>query len=870
MSEPLDQSLPEGASDPLKMDDQQVTSPSESPVSYDDELAQLWDAAYERVRVDFPNLWKSWRRCLGDEEIKHQGVNYSLSDNMSAHVQSMKQELERWLSKTNGITNSHDHALIARLSRKYAGASTCWIAAYLASESCNTGDMVSSPLAREAQRSLLLILFKLQCYCELPRQMTSHGCEDEKEKSRLKYVLLDLYTAVLAFAFTLCGTEEIEQELGPQLAFVDRLNDMFSADGDVDSAKTTQSRDAPMDLDIADPQSPLPHLRTESSCGKSIQERLCTTPEYSALWDWEWEENNQLLCISGEPGAGKTEVLASIVRHMVSETEISRADVYHCFCGSGEESKDNVASVIHSLTEQIIERHPRLKDLLKRKARSLERTDFSTVLDFPAICDVFHQMITSDLFKRAFIVIDSVDECWTDNAEPIGKSSLDCLLKLIWSTGPSRQVRWLISVDSANVGGWLDSNWLHLGLGSITGCLRPAIEEHAANRMSETVPHAGEDSVQEKLRCVQAKLVEKSCDNFLWIDLACLTIQSHDAPCDALQILDRLPKGLQSLYQHALDDMASQPSNDTCKQVLYACALASRPLRLSELNDLLCLPAQVDLRDLIVKKCVTFLALRDDRAYFVNNSARVFLQTAAKKEGVVSDVHGRMTQGCLKLLSTLFGDQDIVGASSHYAVDHWMTHFCGIEPGETNIELVATLLENFLLEWLESISLIRRPSQAILKMLNVEASLKMSPGPPRLKVKNSLLFYPSRSDIKQRLLRSNFPRLMTDALVEPTLSFEELNIEWQGLDGNCYYSPDGRFIVAPVRSKVLHFWDARTGEVQNTITAKDSIDDWLSTRPKINTDVDAKAQDPEGVGLRLDLHYHGGIRKVPVVPLLCE
>jgi hypothetical protein len=142
-----------------------------------------------------------------------------------------------------------------------------------------------------------------------------------------------------------------------------------------------------------------------------------------------------------------------------------------------------------------------------------------------------------------------------------------------------------------------------------------------------------EKQYEEEVRSQIAEALRKKSDGtFLWLTLVCNALELAES-YDAVDILSEMPSGLKELYGGMMSQIQQlgRKDPDFCKRVLSRMTLAYRPLHLSELEILADIPNQVPLIS-IVKKCASFLTIREGVVYLIHQSVKDYLSTNADLE----------------------------------------------------------------------------------------------------------------------------------------------------------------------------------------------------------------------------------------------
>jgi hypothetical protein len=224
--------------------------------------------------------------------------------------------------------------------------------------------------------------------------------------------------------------------------------------------------------------------------------------------------------------------------------------------------------------------------------------------------------------KNTYLIIDALDEC---------EIRLPQLLNLVvQSASTFPRVKWIVSsrnkpdiearlrLDNAQIRLSLELNEKHVSR---------AVEMFIDFKVSKLPLIIDDSALQETVR---GQLYAKASGTFLWAALVLKELELVES-WDVLEVLQEVPSELEPLYDRMMQQVQQLQRKDPefCRLVLSTVTRAYRPLHLLEVGALSSLPEKIsnnlDHVKKIVNKCGSFLTVREDRTYFIHQSAKEFL-----------------------------------------------------------------------------------------------------------------------------------------------------------------------------------------------------------------------------------------------------
>jgi hypothetical protein len=351
--------------------------------------------------------------------------------------------------------------------------------------------------------------------------------------------------------------------------------------------------------------------------------------------------------------------------------------------------------------------------------------------------------------NNTYLIIDALDECEGD---------LPQLLNLIVRTASiSPRVKWIVSSRNQHD---IESQ---LRLDDVQMSLSLELNEEHVSRAVEIfinlkvpkLPLITHDIVLQET--VRGQIHAKANGTFLWAALVLKELEPVDS-WYVLDVLRDMPPELEPLYDRMLCQVEHLQRRDPefCRLVLSTIILAYRPLHLLEVGALSNLPKQIstniDSVIRVVNKCGSFLAVRENRVYFIHQSAKDFLVERAFDRVFPSgkaDVVYTMFSRSLEVMSKTFR-RDIYGlrapgfpiemveppvpdplAVAQYSCLYWVDHLLDCDRGRTTNDLkdggsVHQFLTTSYIFWLEAHSLMKSLPDGIVMIMKLENRIKVS------------------------------------------------------------------------------------------------------------------------------------------------
>jgi hypothetical protein len=298
------------------------------------------------------------------------------------------------------------------------------------------------------------------------------------------------------------------------------------------------------------------------------------------------------------------------------------------FFDSSSEDRKTATAMLRGLLWQLITQHPQLVRFLLPKYSAQKQKLFTS---FDALWNVFLSAANDFASGEKYFIIDALDECQQER---------DLLLKALYDTfqpsGPGK------SLPNIRI--------------LITSRPYPEIKEELQqfnNKDLSSFDRAKWDVevfIREKVAGLQQKkrytpkvaaevlqiLMEKAEGTFLWVGIACEEL-SRCASKDAVKTLQKLPRGLHSLYKVLLDTALDyeqeqgEEGKETIKRILSFVTVAQRPLSLRELSITCRLHEDQEQAERLaftqeeIEQCRLMVIIQDNKVLLLHKSVKDFL-----------------------------------------------------------------------------------------------------------------------------------------------------------------------------------------------------------------------------------------------------
>ncbi|UKZ53066.1 hypothetical protein TrVGV298_006853 [Trichoderma virens] len=480
--------------------------------------------------------------------------------------------------------------------------------------------------------------------------------------------------------------------------------------------------------------------RIEDTKGGLLQDSFNWILENDDFCRWFKDPNRPLLWIRGDPGKGKTMLLCGIVDNLQKLAPSSLISFF--FCQATDERINNSTAVLRGIIFSLIDQQQHLLKHLREPYARQGKSLFEPPSAWYALSSIL-QSLLSDLNNTqqpTCLLVDALDECVNEDMPRL----LDFIVKM---SNELPYVKWVVSsrnwpqiIDKLKNLGPESQLSLELNAESVNA----AVQIYIKRKVLQLSENKGYNKKKEE--AVRDYLLSNADGTFLWVALICKNLE-RASPWIGLALLQKIPPGLDSLYEQMVNTLARCDEAEICKRILAVATVARRPVTLEELIVLAETPGELDEKSEavcdLIGQCGSFLTIRDEVVYFVHQSAKDFLvETAAKKTfflGIEKASH-YMVARSIKLMSEAL-KRDIYGIKDlgihiddvqvltsqpltaiGYSCVHWVDHFMDTIPSmdEEIIDATKRFIETKYLCWLEALSLLRKLPEGVMAMRKLQ------------------------------------------------------------------------------------------------------------------------------------------------------
>lgn len=469
----------------------------------------------------------------------------------------------------------------------------------------------------------------------------------------------------------------------------------------------------------------------ESTKGNLLEDSCSWILKDRAFVDWWNGQGFRFLWIRGNPGKGKTMMTIALISS-IRERLAAGAVLSFFFCQNTVPESNRATSVLRGLIYLLISQHENLICHLQKPYDEAGNRLFEGRNVLSSLWRILFEILKDERLSTVYLIIDALDEC-----------DKDIFLLLEWITHKDAQlgsrVKWLVtSRNEPQLKELLEGDGrLHTSLELNSPHVLKAVSTFINLKVAELTRRKKYNS--DLQRFLKKYLRDKAEGTFLWVALVCKELE-RVMLARTQMTLQEFPAGLEGLYEHMMKRVESEGNEtDSCKKLLCTVTLASRPLLLKELGVLASLPLPFQGEEPVenlVDRCGSFIIVEKDVVYFVHQSAKDYFSTGTGsrifQEGQ-SKEHARIADSCLQIMRDNL-KRDICNClparvSVSYACVYWISHVKQADHYDDKLQDNGSVHQFFkknFLHWLEAVSSIKKLSDGILAIKDLELILSVS------------------------------------------------------------------------------------------------------------------------------------------------
>ncbi|KAI9436028.1 hypothetical protein H4582DRAFT_1817026, partial [Lactarius indigo] len=430
--------------------------------------------------------------------------------------------------------------------------------------------------------------------------------------------------------------------------------------------------------------------------------------EGTAGWFFEssqcenWKVTGSLLWIHGKPGSGKTVLCSAIINDLTTLCEAGSASMAYFYFDFRDLDKQARRDLLPSLLIQLSTRSNTFCDILSRLYETHDKG--ARQPSDKALIQCLKEMLTLPNQAPIYLILDALDECPDTSDVPSAREEVLDLVRDLVSLRLSNLHICVTSrpeVDICDVFESLASQTISLQdergqKKDIADYVRSVIYSGSGKFMKRWRKEDKEHVIE--------TLTERADGMFRWV-FCQLEVLRNCLPQNVQRVLRELPSSLDETYERMLREIG-KVNPDQAYRLLQCLAVATRPLRVDELAEVLALDFDGakggipvlnsdwrwdDEQQGVLSTCSSLIVVVDDASsktrvvQFAHFSVKEFL-TSDRLANLAADIsrfhirlepaHTVITQACLAILlqSDLSGSAKRSSPLLDYAAQHWVGH----------------------------------------------------------------------------------------------------------------------------------------------------------------------------------------------------
>ena len=298
------------------------------------------------------------------------------------------------------------------------------------------------------------------------------------------------------------------------------------------------------------------------------------------------------------------------------------------YCDNKDEKRNTAITILRGLIFQLLQACPKLlKHILP--IFKIQKNSLFTGSSLPTLWTIFENMVCDPILDTTYCVLDGPDECDETSLRMLLEKFVTLLSAQTYESSACYLNLIVVSRDLPDFIPELLSSFPRIRLDPDADTeVNQDIHRFIESKVNEL---SAKRKYPESLRVhVKEVFQNRAQGTFLWVGIAAKMLEKYRVT-DVERALDLFPPGLDELYARILLQIDTA-QRETAAKILRWVVMAARPLTLSELSDVIEIPAgpsvafsrEERMKDQ-VSYCGHFLTIKGDEVGLIHQSAKDYL-----------------------------------------------------------------------------------------------------------------------------------------------------------------------------------------------------------------------------------------------------
>ncbi|KAJ4209776.1 hypothetical protein NW767_000054 [Fusarium falciforme] len=473
--------------------------------------------------------------------------------------------------------------------------------------------------------------------------------------------------------------------------------------------------------------------------------------KHDAFQKWHDNESIRLLWIKGDPGKGKTMLTIGIISELerriqaLNEENGKKAFLCYYFFEGTNSDRNNPVAMLRALIWSLIDQKETFRTALGEDYKKYGYKLFTNLNAFNSLSEILGNVLKGASPATVYIVLDALDECRSDIEQTlsfIDRHSSHPHVKWIVSSRNEHQIEKQLQPQPSRIPLSLEEN---------DTVVSKNVNEYIDQRLGNLGALQNNSNLRDKVRDMMRQKAEGT---FLWVAIAIKELQDVE---DVVVAMEEMRPGLQGdegIYSQMMERIEKQHNNKECLRTLSTVVLANRPLHKFELGMLLEFleeaPGLGEAVERTLRKCGSYLTMRNDRVYIIHQSAKDYLNGVLFPSGPTA-THGLIFHAAANAMAKVL-KENVYGVPKlddfpqyglhvdeipvpdpdpllpvRYACKHWISHLYGSRDEKSLADdgVLHGFFNGYFLYWVEAMSLYQQLDVAAHSLYRLERLLRV-------------------------------------------------------------------------------------------------------------------------------------------------